>query len=278
MLIEEIRPRIRFADKFEYTAQRRLSKTYDARMIYVIDGGGKMTVGGMEVNIERGLLVIFQSGIPYEFAPNPSFSAFAIDFDPVGEYGTGNGFYTPVAPHFFDETKMHEHAVFENSELLSTPFMEIVRPRVAENIRMMVEEYKSEKMFSKTRAELMLAGIILDLARRFSPVGKSERTAAKVNEYISEHCLEPITNSTLSKTFGHDPCYLNRIVKQYTGLSLHKLLLKKRVDEGIKLLISTDLTLEEIAERCCFCSAAHFSRKCKDTTGNAPSYYRKNAN
>ncbi len=277
MLIEEIRPRIRFADKFEYTAQRRLSKTYDARMIYVIEGGGKITVDGVEANVERGLLVIFQSGIPYKFDPAPSFSAFAIDFDPIGNYDTGDGFLTPESPSYFDEDKRHAHAVFENSELLSSPFLEIVRPSVAENIRILVEEYKSEKLFCKARAELMLAGVILDLARRFSLIGKSERTAAKVNEYLSEHCLEPITNLTLARAFGHDACYLNRIVKQYTGYSMHKLLLKKRVDEGIKLLISSDLTLEEIAERCCFCSAAHFSKRCKDVTGNTPSYYRKAA-
>ena len=277
MLIEEISPRIRFADKFEYTAQRPLSKTYDARMIYVIEGNGKMTVDDTDINIERGLLIIFQSGIPYKFVPDPSFSAFAIDFDPVGDYETGDGFYTPISPGFFDEDKKHVHAVFENSELFSAPFMEIVRPSVAENIRILVEEYKSEKLFCKTRAELMLAGIILDLARRFSLVGKSERTAAKVNEYLSEHCLEPISNQDIARVFGQDACYLNRIVKQHTGSSIHKLLLKKRVEEGIKLLISTDLALEEIAERCCFCSAAHFSKRCKDATGNTPSYYRKNA-
>lgn len=277
MLIEEIRPKIRFADKLEYTARRRLSKTYDARMLYIIDGNGKMTVGGTDVMIERGLLIIFQSGTSYKYTPAPSFSAFAIDFDPVGEYETDNGFYAPVSPNFFDEARKHEHGIFTNSEILSEPFMEIIRPSVAENIRVLVDEYKSGKPFCKARAELMLATIILDLARRFSTAGKSERTATKVNAYLSEHYLEPITNTTLAKFFGHDACYLNRIVKQHTGLSIHKLLLKKRVEEGIKLLISTDLTLEEIAERCCFCSAAHFSRRCKDVTGNNPSYYRKSS-
>jgi len=278
MLIEEIRPKIRFADKLEYTARRRLSKTYDSRMLYIIEGSGRMTVGGTDVTIERGLLIIFQSGTAYKYTPTPSFSALAIDFDPIGDYETDTGFYTPVSPQVFDESKKHEHAFFNNSEILSEPFIEIIRPSVAENIRVLVDEFKSEKPFCKARSELMLAAIILDLARRFSTAGKSERTATKVNAYLSEHYLEPITNTTLAKVFGHDACYLNRIVKQYTGFSIHKLLLKKRIDEGIKLLISTDLTLEEIAERCCFCSAAHFSRRCKDITGNTPSYYRKNAN
>jgi len=40
--------------------------------------------------------------------------------------------------------------------------------------------------------------------------------------------------------------------------------------------MTTDLTLDAIAERVGFCSAAHFSRKCKEQTGNNPSKYRKN--
>ncbi len=275
MLIEDIRPHIRFADKLEYTASRPLSRTYDARMLYFIDGAGRISVGGHEREIESGLLVIFQSGVPYKFTPLPSFSAYAIDFDPIGDYDTTGGFFTPLPSRLFDESSAHIHVSFENSEILSTPFMETVRPAVAESIRALVEEYKSERLFSKTRAELMLAGVILDLARRFAPLSKSERTVAKVSGYIAEHYLDPLSNEELARIFGHDPCYLNRIVKEHTGYSIHKLVLKRRVDSGIKLLISTELTLEEIAERCGFCSAAHFSKRCKEITGKNPTYYKK---
>lgn len=278
MLIENIRPRIRFADKMEYTAARRLSKTYDSRMLYVIDGDGIITVGNIEKRVERGLLIVFQSGVPYKFTPRPSFTAYAIDFDLTPDYSTDEGFYPPASARFFDEERRHDHIVFDNSELLSSPFAEIVRPSVAENIRILVEEYKSERLFCKARSEFMLAAVILDLGRRFSPVAKRERTAAKVSEYITEHLAEPITNISVARVFGHDPCYLNRIVKQHTGYSIHKLLVKKRVEEGIKLLVSSDLTLEAIAERCGFCSAAHFSRRCKEMMGNVPSYYKKTKN
>ena len=277
MLIEDVRPHIRFADRLEYTAARPLSKTYDARMIYIIGGSGNISVGGHDREIEPGLLVIFQSGIPYKFTPVPSFSAFTIDFDPIGNYDTSGGFYTPLSLKLFDESNAHDHVSFENSEILSSPFMEIVRPAVSESIRTLVEEYNSGKLFSKARSELMLAGVLLDLARRFAPLSKGERTAAKVSGYIAEHYLEPLSNEDLARVFGHDPCYLNRIVKEHTGNSIHKLVLKRRVDAGIKLLISTELTLEEIAERCAFCSAAHFSKRCKEITGKNPTYYKKHS-
>jgi AraC-like DNA-binding protein len=49
---------------------------------------------------------------------------------------------------------------------------------------------------------------------------------------------------------------------------------KKRVEEGVKLLLTTDLILDEIAERIGFSSASHFSKRCKEITGNNPSFYR----
>ncbi len=80
MKTEEIRPSIRFADKCVYTCARALSKTYDSRLIYIIDGAGSITVDGESHTIEKGLLIIFQGGVPYKFEPKYVFSAFAVDF------------------------------------------------------------------------------------------------------------------------------------------------------------------------------------------------------
>ena len=75
--------------------------------------------------------------------------------------------------------------------------------------------------------------------------------------------------------FNYDSCYLNRIVKNYTGLSLHAFVLKYRVDMGVKLLLTTDYTLDDIAEKTGFFSASHFLIRCKELTGHLPSHYRK---
>ena len=277
MKIEEIRPRIRFADRLEYTAARAFSKTYDSRMLYITDGSGTITVGERECPIEAGLLVIFQGGVPYSFSPDPSFFAFAVDFDLIGEYDVSAGFLAPRPLKLYDEALLHKVAAFENSSFLAEPLIMRDVPGVGEEIRALVEEYTSARRFSRERAELMLGCLLLDLERRALASSKTEICCARVMEYIAEHYAEPITNVSLARTFGHDPCYLGRVVKQHTGGTIHSLLIQKRVEVGVKLLLTSDMTLDIIAEKVGFCSAAHFSRRCKSITGNNPSHYRKNS-
>ena len=68
-------------------------------------------------------------------------------------------------------------------------------------------------------------------------------------EYIYKNYKNDVSNATLAKIFNYDACYLNRVIKNYTGLSLHAFVLKHRIDTGVKLLLTTEYTLEEIAEK-----------------------------
>lgn len=275
MKIENVRPAIRFADKLEYTAQRSLSKTYDSRLLYIIRGSGKITAKDCEYEIEPGLLVLFSGGTPYSFTPSPSFFAYAVDFDIEKGFVTDTGFLPPVPVRLFDPLKLRGAQCFEDSDFLKTPFVRAVGRSVGEKIGELVREFNAKTRFCVTRAELILAQLLLELAD-FCEQGKTERTVFSVMEYIDAHYNEPITNASVAAHFGHDACYLGRVVKRHTGLSLHRFLVQRRVDAGVKLLITTDLTLEVIAERVGFCSAAHFSKKCKELRGCSPSHYRKN--
>jgi AraC-like DNA-binding protein len=277
MRFADIKPRIRFADRLEYTAARPLSRTYDSRLLYVVSGAGEITVGGTNHKIEPGLLIIFQCGVAYRFSPSPSFVAYAVDFDAVEGFSTDGGFLPPALESGFDPSAIHGWVEFEDSDFLKTPFVCKVPHAVGEELRAIAQEYTAGARHSKERAQMMLYCTLLDLERRFFVLSKAERTASAVLDYISEHYLEDLSNEGIARVFGHDPCYLGRVVKLYTGSPIHRLLIKKRVDVGVKLLLTTDMTLDEIAERTGFCSAAHFSRRCRALTGNPPSYYRKSA-
>ena len=276
MRIEEIRPRIRFAERLEYTATRPLSKTYDCRMLCVTEGHGRITVGDRRYEIERGLLVMFAGGTSYSFSPRPAFTAYAIDFDLDGGYDTDSGFLPPVPARLFDSSALHRVPTLEGSELFAAPFVTVAGRGVVERVREIAEALGSKGRFAKARAELMLAELLLTLEDSLSGASKAADSAAFVTEYIDAHYLEEITNASLARLVGHDPSYLGRVVKLHTGYTIHRLLIRKRVEAGIKLLLTTDLTLDVIAERTGFCSAAHFSKSTKAVTGNNPSDYRKN--
>ncbi len=274
MKTEDIRAVIRFAERFEYTCARPLSKTYDSRLLYITDGEGSIMVGGKCVPAEAGVLVAFRGGVPYKYEPSPAFAAIAVDFDLVDGYEC-NGFLLPVPLYSFDEEKLHDFPVFEDSEFLSSPVITKVSAKIGEDIRRIAEEYNSGKLFSERRSALILTGVLLELARSQTQKSKGAKCAERALDYIARHYREPISNETIAAALGHEACYLNRSVKLHTGSPIHKLLNKKRVEEGVKLLLATDLSTEEIADRVGFSSASHFSKRCKDITGNSPSFYRR---
>ena len=273
MKIEEMRPVIRFANRCEYTGTRPLSRTYDSRLLYITDGSGSVTIEGESMEIEKGVLLMFQGGVSYKFEPKNRFSALAVDFDLLEGYSCEN-LILPVPAALFDESNLHTRVEFEDSEFLSKPILTKTHASVGDDLHAIVEEYNSGRLYSKKRAEIMFASLLLWLARSLSQRSKSAKSAEKVLDYIAEHYSEPISNTSIAAVFGHEPCYLNRTVKQHFGSSIHRLVNKKRVEEGVKLLLTTDLILDEIAERIGFSSASHFSKRCKEITGNNPSFYR----
>lgn len=268
-----MRPVIRFANRCEYTGTRPLSRTYDSRLVYITDGMGSVTVENESMEIEKGVLLMFQGGVSYKFEPKNRFSALAVDFDLLEGYSC-ESLILPVPVALFDESKLHTRVEFEDSEFLSKPILTKTHASVGDDLHAIVEEYNSGRLYSKKRAEIMFASLLLWLARSLSQRSKSAKSAEKVLDYIAEHYSEPISNTSIAAVFGHEPCYLNRTVKQHFGSSIHRLVNKKRVEEGVKLLLTTDLILDEIAERIGFSSASHFSKRCKEITGNNPSFYR----
>lgn len=265
---------IRNANKFEFNRARALSKTYDSRLIYITDGSGSMTVDGRGFELEKGVLAVFQGGTAYKFTPRTHFSAYVVDFDLTRGYEYGD-FMLPVAVSAFDETKLHTPVIFENSRFLEKPFIDNVGLMMGDELRRLIDEYTSGRIFSRRRAEMMLDVIFLGLAQRLTRKSNSAMLCERVLDYINEHYCESVKNTSVADILGYDPCYLNRTVKLCTGSSIHRLLNRKRVDAGIALLMSTDYPLSRIAEQVGFSSASHFLKVCKEMTGRNPSFYRQ---
>jgi AraC family transcriptional regulator, melibiose operon regulatory protein len=52
-------------------------------------------------------------------------------------------------------------------------------------------------------------------------------------------------------------------------------LLNFRLEKGLELLLSTSLTVTEIAQQCGFCSGSYFAEQLRKRSGVAPGEYRK---
>lgn len=85
----------------------------------------------------------------------------------------------------------------------------------------------------------------------------NEMLFADIKDYISDH-YATVTAKELSKHFFYTPEHIYRIIKEYTGLSYSKYLQKIRLKNAQKMLMETDLPVDEIARRVGYTNTTFF--------------------
>jgi AraC family transcriptional regulator len=97
-------------------------------------------------------------------------------------------------------------------------------------------------------------------------------------DYLYEHYHERgVTVERVAEAIGVSSSHLAHLFPEFAGLSVKQYLTRMRVAMARRLLLSTDLSLEVIAERCGFCDAPHLSRVFHRSVGLWPGAMRRAA-
>ena len=97
----------------------------------------------------------------------------------------------------------------------------------------------------------------------------------KILLYLSEHYTEQISLEIISSHFYLNTTYFCKIFKKHTGENFISYLNKLRIEKAIKLLKTTDLSVEKISEAVGVQNSNYFFRLFKKVTGETISHYRK---
>lgn len=84
-----------------------------------------------------------------------------------------------------------------------------------------------------------------------------------------------ISLQQLAELFHYEPSYLGKQIKASTGKNYTELIRELRISETKRLLQSTDLSMDEIAEQAGYDSRVHFFRSFRAAVGVTPGQYRK---
>ena len=129
-----------------------------------------------------------------------------------------------------------------------------------------------EKIHSITSiAEILVRHIMME--NMLKPYLFSE--IERVTEYIREHLHESITIKQLCDETHLSTSVLYKKFHSHFGCTVNDYINTKRVEESLRLLEKTDLSIEEIAERIGFSSASYFSRIFKQKMGTSPMCFRQ---
>ncbi|MGL5150554.1 MAG: helix-turn-helix domain-containing protein [Clostridium sp.] len=97
----------------------------------------------------------------------------------------------------------------------------------------------------------------------------------RISKYIFNNYNNNITLKEIAKKEFLSPHYLSHEIKYATGYSFTDLINQTRVEESIKLLLSTDMSITEISDEIGFSHPRYFNKHFKTIFGMTPLQYRR---
>ena len=267
-------PFVRFADKLGFSFQRGPSKTYDCRLLYVVEGKATFEIDGESHSVRHGSMVIFQPGTEYTIYPEQSVELIVLDFDFTQDYCNVATSMIPCPSNTFVSEQAHPWVTFNDAELFDQPVFFDNVTFVEPTLREIVSEFQEKRLYYIGKISTLLKSVFFELARYSKLDSKSNLLVAQIMQYIDANISGQINNGDLGAHFNYNPNYLNRLMLRHTGKTLHKYVLQQRIALSLKLIQTTNMTIAEIAMHLGFNSPSHFSYCFKKEMGFSPMQFR----
>ena len=107
------------------------------------------------------------------------------------------------------------------------------------------------------------------------PEAQEGRTITSITRYLQEHMGEDVSLGVLSEEFHLNPQYISQLFKNEIGVGFLAYLTNIRMEKAKKLLLSTSLSIAEVAEQAGYGDYRVFTKVFKKNEGITPSQYRR---
>lgn len=166
-----------------------------------------------------------------------------------------------------------------NDLLLLPEFGRVPSPeRIQLLFHSLIDKSRGMDPYRHRECGLILTELLCELSDAFlaerAGGGRQQATAAKIVEYIRTKAASVGSVAEIAETFGYNPEYMTTLVRRATGRSVLEHVNRAKIEEGKRLLLSTGLTVAQIAQEIGFADARYFSRLFRRETDLTPSEYR----
>lgn len=170
-----------------------------------------------------------------------------------------------------------------NFRINSIPHSLDLSGREKTKIRLLLDLIKSEinhkeKLYSEIAEKslnLLLLIFMRCKYRNKNIISKKNPLVDEIIKYLNENYYKKICISEIARKFYKSESYISHVFKDYTGLSIKKYLIQKRILEAKKIIENqSDLKVTKAGEKVGFTSFALFNRSFKKITGMTPLMYK----
>lgn len=225
---------------------------------FFIEGTGTHTYNGTTYQIKPGDAWILSTDDSHQLSLDKGMRSINIALDP-------DILHEKLRKHL---SMFHPlHCTFNEEE--SRGFLE--------KVEILWHEQETQKLLSRVKAVSVVNDMLVDIARKSStetiPIHNS--LVNDMANYLQSNYKTNISLTELARIFSFTPNYCGHLFKQMTGITFNDYLNNLRVKHACKLLLSSNLSIREIAYDSGFNSLEYFYSTFKKFYGITPAKYRK---
>ena len=244
-------------------------------IIYARSGEATETVDGVDYSVKRGDMIFINYGSTHAFKVNEGkkYEYVNICFSPevvASSIITSENAFSLLSLTAFNE--MSRDAKGGKLTFFGAERQEI------ENIldAMLREKRERPQSYNKVLESYMNIVITKMLRKTLPQVGGEELDDMwrELSDYIDENLDTKLTLSLLASKCFYNPSYFSRTFKDKFGMTLTEYVNRKRVESASKLLLKSDMSVDEISERVGFSDRSSFYHTFSKYIGTTPSEYR----
>lgn len=162
-------------------------------------------------------------------------------------------------------------------------FMEIANVRyIKELFERLYSLYNTGLMEDELMVQSLILELVYFLKKNFLSIrnqkGLKEGNRQVIEdtlEYIRENLTSEMDLAFLANRASFSKIYFHKLFKASTGRTIHQYIEEQRIKKAINLMMSTDMTLSQVAYECGFSSQSYFCYAFKRNTGLTPRAYTK---
>ena len=239
-------------------------------LYYIAEGRCSVFIGQRTYRLQTGDFALIPAGTLHktDFTSHGQNTKYVISFSPDTAQKIDAFLDTKVAETEFRAGKIKAPVQRQETILLL--------------VNRMLYEFENQPALGKSLCMALLAELLISLHRyregQEENDGNEDTAHSRMREvaaYLSEHAGEQITLTEVAAHFAVSPSHLSRVFHQETGFGIREYLIHYRIRQACDLLLNSELTVTQIADRCGFNDSNYFGDAFKKATGVSPREYRK---
>ena len=275
MELTNVNPFIRYARLHkEHKYKNEPSVCYDCRLFYVLSGDGEFVINGKNYPVSQGFCAYLPPKSHYFFnfnSENP-IKIYVLNFDLIDAFSYKTKSLNTATERTFKEEKVLRYELpSEFSEPIIQSNAVYIETHVANCVQLFLEQVAYFKHLSSAHLKFALVSLLSEARGEKSDY----RLIQSVQEYVRNNYQNPeLTNFEIAQKFNYHPYHVSRLMKAHTSKTLRDYIIDYRLRMAKNYLITTSLSVTEIAEKTGFASYTYFIKIFRERTGVSPLKYK----